>query len=144
MAQKGKKAVLASAHNEISQIHRQPLIRKSNRRSRPWIAMGGRSGLLTRTGKGPFAGKAYLFKGSRYVRYDWATDKTDPGYPRSIAAMWPGLPAGFTSDIQAAMNGQKGFEGKLYLFKGADYARYDWVADHGDPGYPRPVAFNWL
>jgi hypothetical protein len=48
MAQKGKKAVLASAHNEISQMHRQPLIRKSNRRSRPWIAMGGRSGLLMR------------------------------------------------------------------------------------------------
>ncbi len=50
MAQKGKKAVLASAHNEISQMHRQPLIRKSNRRSRPWIAMGGRSGLQTRIG----------------------------------------------------------------------------------------------
>jgi len=96
------------------------------------------------TGKGPFAGKAYLFKGNQYVRYDWATDKTDPGYPRSIAAMWPGLPAGFTSGIQAAMNGQKSFEGKLYLFKGADYARYDWAADHGDPGYPRPMAFNWL
>jgi len=58
--------------------------------------------------------------------------------------MWPGLPAGFTSGIQAAMNGQKSFEGKLYLFKGADYARYDWAADHGDPGYPRPMAFNWL
>jgi hypothetical protein len=96
------------------------------------------------TGKGPFAGKAYLFKGGQYVRYDWATDKTDPGYPKSIAAMWPGLPADFTSGIQAAMNGQKGFEGKLYLFKGANYARYDWAADHGDPGYPLPVAFNWL
>jgi len=96
------------------------------------------------TGKGPFAGKAYLFKGSQYVRYDWATDKTDPGYPKSIAAMWPGLPAGFTSGIQAAMNGQKGFEGKLYLFKGADYTRYDWAADHGDPGYPAPIVFNWL
>ncbi len=47
MAQKGKKAVLASAHNEISQMHRQPLIRKSNRRSRPWIAMGEQSGSPT-------------------------------------------------------------------------------------------------
>jgi len=50
MAQKGKKAVLASAHNEINQMHRQPLIRKSNRRSRPWIAMGGQSGLQTHIG----------------------------------------------------------------------------------------------
>jgi hypothetical protein len=96
------------------------------------------------TGKGPFAGKAYFFKGSEYVRYDWAADRTDPGYPKPIAANWPGLPAGFTSNIQAAINGQKSFEGKAYLFKGADYARYDWAADHGDPGYPLPIEFNWL
>ena len=96
------------------------------------------------TGKGPFTGKAYFFKGSQYVRYDWATDRTDPGYPKPIAGLWPGLPPGFTSNIQAAMNGQNAFEGKLYFFKGSDYARYDWAADHGDPGYPLPIAFFWL
>jgi len=111
----------------------------------PGLPPGFTSGIDTAvTGKGPFAGKAYFFKGDQYVRYDWATDKTDPGYPQSIAAMWPGLPAGFTSGLQAAMNGQKAFEGKLYFFKGADYARYDWAADHGDPGYPQPITFNWL
>ncbi len=96
------------------------------------------------TGKGPFAGKAYLFKGGQYIRYDWATDRTDPGYPKSIAALWPGLPPAFTSNLQGAMNGQKGFEGKLYFFKGVDYARYDWAADRGDPGYPQPITFSWL
>jgi peptidoglycan hydrolase-like protein with peptidoglycan-binding domain len=95
-------------------------------------------------GQKQFAGKVYLFKGAEYVRYDWAADKTDAGYPRSIAATWPGLPAGFTSGIQAALNGQKSFEGKLYLFKGTDYARYDWTADRGDSGYPLPIEFNWL
>ena len=42
------------------------------------------------------------------------------------------------------MNGQKAFASKLYLFKGADYARYDWATDRGDAGYPQPIAFNWL
>jgi len=96
------------------------------------------------TGQKGFAGKAYFFKGSQYVRYDWAADKMDPGYPLSIAGNWPGLSAGFTSGIQAAANGQKSFEGKLYLFKGADYVRYDWTTDRADPGYPLPIEFNWL
>jgi hypothetical protein len=96
------------------------------------------------TGKGPFAGKAYFFKGDQYVRYDWAADQTDPGYPKPIAGMWPGLPPDFTSGIQAAMNGRVGYEGKLYLFKGANYVRYDWAADRTDPGYPLPIEFYWL
>ena len=96
------------------------------------------------SGKGPFAGKAYLFKGSQYVRYDWAADRADPGYPKPIAGAWPGLPTGFTANLQAALNGQRSFDGKLYLFKGADYARYDWAADRGDTGYPLPIEFNWL
>ena len=30
---------------------------------------------------GPFAGKCYFFKGVKYIRYDWTSDKADPGYP---------------------------------------------------------------
>jgi hypothetical protein len=95
-------------------------------------------------GQEGFAGKLYMFKGDQYVRYDWATDTTDPGYPKPIAGMWPGLPPDFTSGIQAAMNGRAGYEGKLYLFKGANYVRYDWAADRADPGYPLPIEFYWL
>jgi len=37
-------------------------------------------------------GKAYFFKGSQYIRYDIATDKADPGYPKTIDnSTWPGI-----------------------------------------------------
>ena len=94
-------------------------------------------------GAGPFAGKCYFFKGDKYVRYDWANDKADPGYPASIAANWHKMPVGFTSGFDAAINGQGPFAGKCYFFKGDSYVRYDWSADRADPGYPIKIAPNW-
>ncbi len=94
-------------------------------------------------GQGRFAGKCYLFKGDSYVRYDWASDRTDTGYPKKIAGNWPGLPADFASGIDAAINGQGRFAGKCYLFKGDSYVRYDWASDRTDAGYPKKIAGNW-
>lgn len=48
-------------------------------------------------------GKTYFFKGDQYLRYDIANDQPDFA-PRSIAAGWPALPAGFQSGLQAALN----------------------------------------
>ncbi|MER6958204.1 hemopexin repeat-containing protein, partial [Streptomyces sp. NPDC000618] len=45
-------------------------------------------------------GKAYLFDGSTYYRYDIAADKVDPDYPKPIAGNWPGL---FTSGVDAGV-----------------------------------------
>lgn len=94
-------------------------------------------------GAGPFAGKCYFFKGSNYIRYDWATDRADAGYPKNIAQNWHNLPAGFTNGFDAAINGQGPFAGKCYFFKGDMYIRYDWAADRVDPGYPAKIQDNW-
>jgi len=94
-------------------------------------------------GDGPFAGKCYFFKGDKYIRYDWTTDKADPGYPKKISDNWHNLPSGFTGNFDAAINGQGPFKGKCYFFKGDSYIRYDWGADKADTGYPKKIADNW-
>jgi hypothetical protein len=42
-------------------------------------------------GQGPYTGKAYFFRGDQFVRYDWAQNKVDEGYPRLIVGSWPGI-----------------------------------------------------
>ena len=93
-------------------------------------------------GDGPFAGKAYLFRGDRYVRYDWATDRIDDGYPASIAA-WK-LPGAFASGVDAGWDGQAPHPGKGYFIRGNQYLRYDWAADRPDPNYPQPLTARGL
>jgi hypothetical protein len=85
-------------------------------------------------------GKAYLFKGAQYVRYDAKTDKVDSGYPVPILGNWPGWPALFGSGIDAGVLWNNG---KAYYFKGSQYIRYDIAADKVDPGYPAAIAANW-
>jgi peptidyl-Lys metalloendopeptidase len=113
----------------------------ANWRNMPAGFSGGFDAALN--GAGPFQGKCYFFKGADYIRYDWAADKADGGYPRNIAANWPNMPAGFTSGFNAAVNGQGPFAGKCYFFKGDSYVRYDWGADRADAGYPKNIAANW-
>lgn len=80
-------------------------------------------------------GKVYLLKGGEYVRFDVKADRVDPGYPKPIdQRTWPGLP--WTSGIDAAVNGGNG---KVYLFKGGEYVRFDIQADRVEAGYPKPV-----
>jgi hypothetical protein len=82
-------------------------------------------------------GKAYFFSGNEYVRFDLASDRVDPGYPKRIGnASWPGL---WPNGIEAAFNAGNG---KAYFFKGGQYIRFDIAADRADPGYPRPVDNN--
>lgn len=94
-------------------------------------------------GGGPFSGKCYFFKGDRYVRYDWNTDRADSGYPKRIEDNWYNLPSGFKSDFDCAINGKGAFTGKCYFFKGDSYIRYDWSSDKMDSGYPKTIADNW-
>ena len=89
-------------------------------------------------GDGPFAGKAYFFRGNQYVRYDWATDRVDAGYPAALSA-W-NLPGGFGAGIDAGCDGKAPHFGKAYFFRGNQYIRYDWATDRPDAGYPQPIS----
>lgn len=82
-------------------------------------------------------GKAYYFKGSRYVRFDLPTDRVDPGYPMDISASWPGV---WTDGFDAAVVWPNS---KAYFFKGSEYLRYDIATDQVDAGYPKPIKDNW-
>jgi hypothetical protein len=86
-------------------------------------------------------GKIYLFRGSEYVRYSSVSSGIDAGYPRPIAGNWGGLPASFTSGIDAAF--QRESNGKIYFFKGSEYARIDAATSAMDAGYPKPIVGNW-
>jgi hypothetical protein len=91
-------------------------------------------------------GKAYAFNGATYVRYDQPSDKVDRDYrppdgaPFTVAGNWAGLPTSWQSGFDTAVNWGNG---KLYVFRGDSYLRYDITADSADPGYPRPIAGNW-
>ena len=82
-------------------------------------------------------GKAFFFKGDEYIRYDVASDRSDPGYPKKIAPNWPGL---WARGIDAVVLWNNG---KAFFFKGDEYIRYDMASDRSDPGYPKKIAPNW-
>lgn len=67
-------------------------------------------------GAGKKSGFAYFFRGAEYCRYEWATDKRSPGYPKNIAVEWH-TPPPFTADFDGAVVGQGAFNTKAYLFK---------------------------
>jgi Hemopexin len=85
--------------------------------------------------------KVYFFAGPQYFRYDRVDDKVDDGYPLPIAGNWSGLAEdGFADRIDAAINWG---DGKLFLFRGDRYVRYDIAMDQADGGYPLPIAGYW-
>ena len=85
-------------------------------------------------------GKVYFFKGNQYLRYDLASDKADPDYPKPITGNWPGLAGGFETGIDAAVNYGNG---KVYFFKGDKYVRIDLNSKSVDAGYPKDISGNW-
>jgi len=89
-------------------------------------------------GRGAYLGKAFFFRGGEYVRYDWATNDVDPGYPASLG-LW-NLPGAFLDGIDAALNGSGSYDGKAYFFRGNGYVRYDWASGNVDPGYPASLS----
>lgn len=82
------------------------------------------------------AKRVYFFSGTQYVRFDSATNSVPSGYPRDIAPMWGGLPAGIDTALYRG-------KGRVYFFVGDQYYRYTVIRNAVDAGYPRPIAGNW-
>jgi dienelactone hydrolase len=87
-------------------------------------------------------GKVYFFKGDQYLRYDIASERVDPGFPRAIADQWTGFPRAWSSGIDAAINWGNG---KVYIFRGNQYLRYD-IDSGGSFRHHgvQSVTANWL
>jgi hypothetical protein len=79
-------------------------------------------------GQGAFADYTYFFANGYYVRYDMRdeVDRVNSG-PTPLSA-WP-LTGDFAKGVKGAFNGQVGFSGMTYFFKGSRYTGFDWNAD---------------
>jgi hypothetical protein len=86
-------------------------------------------------------GKAYFFYGTEYLRYDVPGDAVDPDYlppnPRpQIASGWTGFPVPFDACVNWG-------NGKIYVFAGPNYYRYDITLERVDDGYPLAIDSAW-
>lgn len=79
-------------------------------------------------------GKTYFFKGDRCICFDTGKDRADPGYPRYIDEVFPGM---WNSSLDAAISWENG---KAYFFKGNQYLRFDLNKWRADPGYPAKIS----
>lgn len=82
------------------------------------------------------AGRIYFFRGDQYVRFTKVINGVDPGYPKSIASRWTGMPETFDAGIDAAMMTNSGV---TFFFKGADYVRFSAGRTDVDAGYPKRI-----
>jgi flagellum-specific peptidoglycan hydrolase FlgJ len=89
-------------------------------------------------GEHGYAGRAYLFRGDVYYRYDWTPDAAAKGYPLPLAK-WK-LPGTFGKGFDAALRGAWIYKGMAYLFKGPQYVAYSWKNDAATGDSPRSIA----
>ncbi len=76
-------------------------------------------------GAGQVEGKAFFFKGSEYLQFDFAEMKVDEGYPKPIAGNWPGWPENFTYDLDSAFLAASQNDHEAYFFKGEEYIKFN-------------------
>jgi hypothetical protein len=81
-------------------------------------------------------GKVFFVRGNSYWQYDIATDRVDPGFPRPVSSLWPGLQGPFDGAVAWP-------NGKAYFFRQDRYSRFDIAANQTDAGSPFPTFPNW-
>ena len=82
-------------------------------------------------------GKAYFFKGDKFVAFDVKKDAVDEGYPKNVKQKWTNLP--FTR-IDAAIYWKKE---AVYFFKDNKYVKCNPITNLMEPGYPKLIIGNW-
>lgn len=68
-----------------------------------------------------------------FISFDLAADRTDAGYPQVVEGAFPGL---WSSGMTAALTWPNG---KVQIFGGGEYIRYDMINRRADPGYPKKI-----
>lgn len=91
-------------------------------------------------GRGDFTQFLYLFKGGEYLRLVAATMLPD-GPTTPTPAAWS-LPPSWT-DLDAVVPGRGSKINFCYFFRGAEYVRFDWLANAVSPGYPKLIGPEW-
>ena len=82
-------------------------------------------------------GELYIFKGTKFWRYNSLRRSIDPGYPKTISSVLPGLP----NDLDAALQWKNG---KTYFFKGSHYYKLDDANIRIASGYPKSISTYWM
>lgn len=91
--------------------------------------------------------RIYFFKGDQYIRVDpnngWIVE---PGYPKTIAGNWPGMPDDFVEGVDCALWSDP--SNRIYFFKRNrfynQYVRVNPAAGWAvEAGYPKPVGLGW-
>ncbi|MFJ4347079.1 hemopexin repeat-containing protein [Pseudomonas sp. NPDC089401] len=88
-------------------------------------------------------GKLFIFlKNNTYLRYDIASDRLDPDYPRNMNDyFWPGV-AKYSDKIVCVV--REGARNNAYFFlNDATYLKFDMDKESVSPFYPAPVIGNW-
>ncbi|XP_071945158.1 stromelysin-1-like [Antedon mediterranea] len=84
----------------------------------------------------PSNGKTYVFRGSRYWRYDEKKKSVDNGYPKNIRKHWKGVP----SSVDAAFP----YQGFTYFIRGQEYWKFNNVDLQVERGYPKNFPREFL
>jgi hypothetical protein len=77
---------------------------------------------------------AFFFRAGRFLTYDQGEDAV-VGAAAPAATRWHGL-GPLEAGVDAALNYENG---KLYLFRGNSYVRYDLDQDRVEPGWPKKI-----
>lgn len=94
-------------------------------------------------GAGEFFGFTWLFKGSKFLRYNLAADAVDI-QPLPIVGHWGGdtWPTEFAQGIDFALYGTGDKAEKIYFFRGDKYILYSLKTDRVEEG-PKSILRNW-